>query len=447
MARRSSTPSRFSSTAPMHSVRERTRGLDQEGLRPTGGNPGPDRRLSLAMVSAEPHEHIDAPYLLVTFVRFFVDDEGAIWLDPLWSFDLIEHTRYLAQLTVAAPCVQMRERDGLVRLSDEDAARFRIAALPPMGTWREAMTSLPSSIRTLWREVGAAELVHSSIAGWPIPVGWIANAIAIARQRTLIVNVESAPWRVPPGQRASVLRRLRAWGNEMVGGYFARRAHVAFFTHEGYRRELRGSDGGHVLPASWLRETDVVDDDSCARLWDAKGTERVRVLFAGRFVHEKGVPLLLDAHARLRALGAHERVHLDVVGSGPLLGAVRAAQCDSLRLLEPVPHGPLFNALLDRRHAIVVPTVSDEQPRILLDAAARAVPAVASDTEGNRVLAGDDDRIFFARGDADALADALASLTVADLRRRGRLAVQNVRGHTHRAMHRRRFEILRPYSS
>src|SRR5437763_3525524 len=55
-----------------------------------------------------------------------------------------------------------------------------------------------------------------------------------------------------------------------------------------------------------------------------------------------------------------------------------------LRLLDPVPPGAPFLALVRRYHALLLPSLSDEQPRVVLDAASQAVPAIASDTDGLR---------------------------------------------------------------
>src|SRR5262249_15177636 len=69
-----------------------------------------------------------------------------------------------------------------------------------------------------------------------------------------------------------------------------------------------------------------------------------------------------------------------------------------------------FFDFLQRYHAIVVPSLSDEQPRIVFDAAARGVPVLASDTDGLRPHV-ENDRTgrLIAPGNANALAEAMAS--------------------------------------
>jgi glycosyltransferase involved in cell wall biosynthesis len=191
---------------------------------------------------------------------------------------------------------------------------------------------------------------------------------------------------------------------------------------------------------------DVLDDSQAQSLWDAKMLEPVRFLFAGRLVAEKGVKILLEAVEKLAAAGVRGTVH--VIGQGPLRHEVIAAErIDpfSLKYFEPVSYGIAFLTFLQRYHAVVVPSLSDEQPRIVFDAAARAVPVLASDTDGLRPHV-ENDRTgrLIPPGDPEALAEAMALWTAnpAVLCSLGMGALSRVRSKTHRAMHSERSRII-----
>jgi glycosyltransferase involved in cell wall biosynthesis len=80
-----------------------------------------------------------------------------------------------------------------------------------------------------------------------------------------------------------------------------------------------------------------------------------------------------------------QRLAVHVIGEGPSRDSVIAAERAvslSLKYLKPVAYGAPFLNLLQCYHGIVMPSLSDEQPRIVFDAAARAVPIIASDTDG-----------------------------------------------------------------
>ncbi len=241
----------------------------------------------------------------------------------------------------------------------------------------------------------------------------------MARGRFLLVNVESAPWRVRQGERASARRKIRGVVTEALGRFYAKRADLLVVTHDGYAQDF-GNEHAHVIPASWIHACDVLSPDAAAASWSRECGDKapgpVRVLFVGRLVEDKGVRVLLDALPHLPELVC--------LGEGPLAPALRSA---GVRVLDPVPYGEPFFRLLRAAHVVVVPTLSDEQPRILYDAASQAVSCVASDTPGNRAMVRDSENgALVAKGDGAALARALM-VPVDVLRARGLRAVEDAR--------------------
>lgn len=378
---------------------------------------------------------IDRPYLLVTFIPYFVDDEDAVWIERLWHKDLVLHVPYLPRLTVAAPRLSLRPAGDLVRV---DVPGVKFIALPAMRTTLESVRALPATTLALWRAVGDTDIVHSGVVGWPFPIGWIANPIALLRKKELVLVVESTPWRTADPTTTSLGKRLRAVVTEHLARLYVNRGDVVFFTHDGYRDSLlKRSERGHVIAASWIDDDVVLHELEAERAWDQKSEAPLRVLFAGRLVREKGVQVLLEAARILQERNA--AVRISFIGEGPLAAEIRAAGCT---LHDPVPYGPAFFSVLREHHVVVVPTLSDEQPRILFDAAAQAVAVLASDSPGNRsfVVEGDTG-LLVPTGNPVALADALAA-SVGSFRALGLRALRKVRGHTHRAMHTRRWQVL-----
>ena len=134
-----------------------------------------------------------------------------------------------------------------------------------------------------------------------------------------------------------------------------------------------------------MNAEDILEDTQARLLWDAKIREPVRFLFAGRLVAEKGVKIVLEAVQKLTRQGVRGALH--VIGEGGLRDEVIAAERTApftLKYFEPLPYGATFLNFLQQYHAIIVPSLSDEQPRILFDAAARGVAILASDTDGLR---------------------------------------------------------------
>ena len=318
------------------------------------------------------------------------------------------------------------------------ATGITVHPLPAMG--KASPLLAPLIALRLWQAIGRARIVHVGVAGWPFPLGWLAIPIARARRRSLVVVVESAFWRIPPGVPASRVARTRAAWWERINRRAVSACDVSFFTTRAYLEALHSGDPAraHVLPAVWIDEAQLIDP---ARLAEVAGGRRGRFLFAGRLTRGKGVDLLLEAVER-------SGVAVDIVGEGELQGAVLAAarrRPDLVRVLEPVDYGPDFVALLDGYAALVVPTVTDEQPRVIFDAFARGLAVLASATTGNRqIVEHGRNGLMFAPGDAGALAGALVEARRDPERTAamGAAALRDMAGRTHAAMHAERARAI-----
>jgi glycosyltransferase involved in cell wall biosynthesis len=410
-------------------------------------------RIEVNFVTTEPEDFaiIRSRYLAVQNIPYFIDAFGRVLLERSWHHDLIEHLRYLPHFTLAAPLRPLPSNaDHLVPLEDSLRARLKLVALPPLTTRIQALLQLPATALVLWRTIGQADIVHSSIGGWPYPLGWLANPIAQVRGKKRLVIVESAAWRTADkkGTIVPLRRRLEIAVYELLARRWCSTADLSFYTQPAYLAQFHGGAKrpAYVKPASWVKAEDVLGDTQARALWDEKMKRPVRFLFAGRLVVEKGVRILLEAVEKLAAAGMHGTIH--VIGQGPLRNEVAAkAQSHPFGLIyfEPISYGGPFLTFLQQYHAVVVPSLSDEQPRIVFDAAARAVPILASETDGLRPhVENGRTGLLIPPGDPRALAEAMAQWVdkPAPLRGFGMEALRRVRNQTHRAMHAERSRII-----
>jgi glycosyltransferase involved in cell wall biosynthesis len=389
-------------------------------------------------------------WLLIVPMPCFIDDDGRVWLERLWHRDLQRHLRYLRQLTLAAPCFAKRERSDLVRVEVPAGSQLHVVALSPMHTNMQALTGLPETIRQLWRAVAAADVVQGGVVGWPYSLGWLANPMALLRKKKLVIVIESAPWRTTGHGHVDCKRRLRAAATERMARFFVNRASLNLFSHESYRQSLLtpGRAPGVVVPATWIDDEDILTQAQAEQVWreKLKKTPPVRLLFAAQLTEDKGTAVLLRA---LEQLGSMPGLAVDVIGTGPERARFERLALQSrgvpLRVLEPVPYGAAFFELTQHYHALLVPSLSDEQPRIVFDAASQAVPLIASDTDGLRPhIAHERSGWLVPRGDASALASAMrrAAQEPRALERLGMNALSRVRGMTHDRMHKLRWRLL-----
>jgi glycosyltransferase involved in cell wall biosynthesis len=280
----------------------------------------------------------------------------------------------------------------------------------------------------------------------------IATFAAKLRGKYLLISVESSPWRLDRSTRASWPQRIKAALAEAVNRWCINHTDLAIFTQAEYKQSLLTTrpERGHVIHASWIDEGNVASEATVQQSWSHKLADPagpLKLLFAGRLAPAKGVHELLAALDLAEAEGVP--VHLDVLGSGELLDACKAAAAKTRRttrltLLGTIPYGPEFFAKLHDYHAVVVPSLSDEQPRIVYDAFSQGLPVLASNTPGLRDCVHASAGRLFAPGDARALfdtwrqaaaqRDALQGLGVAGL--------EVARQMTHRHMHVKRWRLL-----
>jgi glycosyltransferase involved in cell wall biosynthesis len=394
---------------------------------------------------------IDKPYLMVTFIPCFLDENGTIWLEQGWHHDLIEHFQYLKDFTLCAPKARKGAQPNLRPIEVPEGVRFRYMQLPDQTSALKALRGLPKTARVLWRAIGRAEIVHSGVIGWPYPLGWIANPLAVIRRKALVIVVESS-WRTEPFRKLSLKRRLWDATKELAARWSCNHADVALFTQPSYRDALyRGRTGNaYVTPAVWINDADVLGEADAECHWDRKIAEPVRMLFAGRLVAGKGVEILLEALRILDGRGAGARV--DIIGDGPLrqkcIDSVSALSSVRLSVLDPVPYGAPFFALVRGYHALLIPSLTDEQPRVVFDAYAQAVPVIASDTPGLRTHVEDGRTGWLIKsGKPELLAATIESAATNPLKLRsmGIASLAATRGHTHVAMHCTRSHILKKH--
>lgn len=393
---------------------------------------------------------IDRKYLLVIGIPIHRSASGGYLLDDLWCKDLQLHRLYLGDLRLASP-VKAGPPPAWARepSDDEGLGRLTVVPLPDQGSTKRAMLSAPRTLLRLWKAVGEADVVHTVVAGWPYPLGWPASLFARLRGKFLIVGVESAPWRNGPETVQGLKSRLRGALYERLARWVVRSADLPMFTQEAYRETLlEPGRPGFVSHASWIDDAMILSDEEAGREWESKPTPPVRLVFAGRVVEAKGVLVLLEAARLLADRGAP--VELDIMGEGDALARCRdlAASLGGptrLGVIPPRPYGPSFFEVLRTYHGVVVPSLQDEQPRVIYDAYSQALPVLASATDGNRSCVQEGRTgLIVPTGDPAAMAGAILRLLDEPglARGMGMAALHLARQRTHLAMHLQRAQVL-----
>ena len=398
-------------------------------------------------------ECIRQPYTLFNRIVLVRDVCGTLWFPDLWAKDLCLHLIYLKDMRLCCPVKSGTPPADFVSASTHpELAALKVEPMRVDHGWLSVLKNLVPNFLTVAAAVEHSEVLHSGAAGWPFPPSYYLLALRPFKRRKWVFLVESTFWHLTEYEKPTLRRVLVSYASRFLVRRCVAAADVRIFTSAGYRDFLLPpGKRGYVNNATWINREHCASFTDAQARWQATltGRQHAHFIFPARLIPQKGVEVLKDA---IRMLN-QRRVGLavDFMGSGGLEDSCREfAEREQgtvrLRFLESVPYGPEFFATLAAYDAVLVPNLSDEQPRIPFDAFSQGVPVIASDTIGVREVVEDGLTGFLCpAGDARELAAMLEHHAKAreGLRDAGLRALQRVRERTHAAMHLERFTILR----
>jgi glycosyltransferase involved in cell wall biosynthesis len=321
--------------------------------------------------------------------------------------DVFSHVTVAARTTAASA-------DDHARRPPIEGPRVTVAALPDYhGPWEylQARAGVRAALR---RAVAEADALCLRAPG---PIA--ATAWRLRGRRPFAVEVVGDPREaLAPGAVQSVVRPLaRHRLTRELAAMCRTAAAVAYVTDEGLPVRYPAADWWTSYSSLDLADEAFADDALLAarsawRTRPSRGTaiDPWQVVAVGSLAQPyKGYDLLIDALARLRSRGLV--VDLTLVGDGHLRDslAARAAKAGVvLRLPGRVPAGAAVRAHLDAADVFVLPSRTEGLPRVLLEAMARGVPAIATQVGGVPALL-PSERVV-PPADVAALAAALARL-------------------------------------
>ena len=400
---------------------------------------------------------IESRYLNIIMIPTYVDGDGNRYADELWHKDLVRHLGPIQNLTLAAPLRPASEAKFPLFLIDPAKLKGKLGFvdLPPCRSLASALATMPRAIGTLWKAIGNAEIVHLGVGGWPLSYGWVAAPMAKLRGKFLLTNLESAGWRLGWSRPYRARPLMQALVYEVMGYFCVNMSDMVTATQSAYLREMLlpwRRSRGQVFSASWIDEEVILSREQAAASWSEKLRDPgrpLRVGFAAKLAPSKGVSVLLEALGVLEGRGV--AVDMRIYGEGDLFDAcsvfaARATGGVKLTMEGVLPYGPRFFEMLRGQDVMLLPSITDEQPRLVYDCFSQAVPVIASDTTGLRECVTDSvNGKFVPPGDPHALAEAIvwAASHREALRDLGVASLDVARDLTHDKMHLRRARAIK----
>jgi len=362
----------------------------------------------------------------------------------------------LENFTLACPCERGSIPDDYICIDEYPGlSKLKFVDLPFSKGLLDVFKHLPRTIYLLSRAITVSEVVQVSVAGRPIPYAWfIVLIMKLYKKKFLLINVESAVWRLRKGIHLTIKGVIRAKIVELLNHYCINQTDLAFFTQEEYKRSLmtKNPSKGYIIHASWVDEKVMISEAEVLESWDNKlrmKSNKLRLLFAGRLLASKGILILINAMKTLSSRNVP--IQLDILGEGRL-----QEQCEKMiqeisgsievHLLGTMPYNLEFHRKIQDYHAVIIPSLSDEQPRIVYDSYSQGVPVLASSTPGLReCVKNESTGILFSPNNVDDLAACIESVWIGGLHKllkMGVMAHKEAIGMTHSNMHKKRSILL-----
>ena len=192
------------------------------------------------------------------------------------------------------------------------------------------------------------------------------------------------------GSGASWRQILRSFIAERLSTLCIRIANLRFFTSKAYEEDFLGrgdhtAEHSYVTPASWVDDAIILTDDEAQADWNGN-REIIPALLAGRLIPRKRSDGTTRGYQRTwsgnRDIYFGDRRRSARRGMHCQFARQTQGSASRLQLLKPVIFGPDFFNLLREMDAVIVPSLSDEQPRLIFDAFSQAIPVIGSNTGG-----------------------------------------------------------------
>lgn len=382
-------------------------------------------------------------YVLFTRIPIKKDNNGRIFCDPLWGKDLKLHLQYIKNFAICCPVEEDDDTKELMDITDCDIKCFF-----ELKTDSGLKSVLQNVFPNFWVAMKAckyAEIIHSGGAGWTFPLSFYVLFFRLFFPFKWIVLIESSFWMIGENENATIRKKIAHYVHKILLSRCVKVADARIFTQSFYREYFLKEDTERTLinPATWVDDENFVTSQDVEKRFNNKTDKVLRIVFPSRLIQDKGVFVVFDVIERLKKRNIV--LHFLIIGVGELekecqLFASKDHGNIKVEYKQNVDYDKSFFEILAEHDFVLVPTIKQEQPRIIFDAFSQGVPVIGSDTSGVQDITNSNNALTFKTGDSSSLEQVISYIVENPniSLEMGLAGLDYVHGKTHLQMHKDR---------
>lgn len=385
---------------------------------------------------------INDPYILFTRIPLTKDDSGHIYCNPLWGKDLKLHLNYIAEFGICCPVEKGNDTAGLMDIT-EFGIRYFFELKRDYGL-KSVLQNLLPNFAIVIKACKTAKIVHSGGAGWAFPLSFYLLLLRPFFSFRWIIVIESSFWKIEQGEKITLRRAIEHYTHKLILTRCVKIADARIFTQSFYRKYFLGNKKERTLinPATWVDKEYIATPDLVRRRFQNRADNKIKIIFPTRLIKDKGVFVVFDAINKIKMSNVNKDIQITIMGSGELEKECRDFASNDygnikIELKKPAAYGKEFFEILAQHDFVLVPTLKQEQPRIIFDAFSQGVPVIGSDTSGIKDITNAENAFTFKTGDSSSLAEVICQIAE-DPRvalKKGLAGLDYASGKTHLQMH------------
>ncbi len=167
-----------------------------------------------------------------------------------------------------------------------------------------------------------------------------------------------------------------------------------------------------IVVSSGIHASEIIRPEEAMRRED--GT--FNLLFIGRPSKEKGIDVLMRAFEKLQVKHRHIQLHMVGVEKQELIAGLAAEPMSEEALTKIlfygfVPWGELFKSIVQKCHVLIMSSISEGTPRVIIEARALGCPVIATNIGGiSTSIVHGQDGILISAGNVQQLVTAVDEL-------------------------------------